>query len=156
MAKMELDMLDRRILELLQEDGRRLNTELADATGLTPAPCLRRVKRLEQHGVIQAYEARLDASKLGIDLAVFVTIRLDKQGTEQFEAFTELMSTRLEVQECHLLLGEGDFLLKVRIRNLAAYQRFLLEHITGTPGVRSMHSAIAIQTAKESARLVVR
>lgn len=153
MAQIELDSVAKKILGLLQKNGRSLNTELADEVGLTPAPCLRRVKRLEQDGIIKSYEARLDASKLGLDLTVFVTIGLNQQETKLFDSFTELMSARPEVQECHLLLGEGDFLLKVRVKNLAAYQGFLLEHVTGTPGVRSVRSAIAIKTAKESALL---
>lgn len=153
MAQIDLDIVDKNILKQLQINGRKLNTELADDVGLTPAPCLRRVKRLEQAGIIQGYEAKLDATKLGIDLTVFVTIALDQQDTKLFESFTKLMCSRPEVQECHLMLGEGDFLLKVRVKNLEAYQRFLLEHITGSPGVRSVHSAIAIKTDKETSQL---
>ena len=155
MSLIELDLVDKKILRQLQDNGKKLNTELADEVGLTPAPCLRRVKRLEQEGVIDRYEAKLNAKKLGIDLTVFVTVTLDQQDTKLFESFTQAMCEKAEVQECHLILGEGDFLLKIRVKDLEEYQKFLLEHVTGSHAVRSVHSAIAIKTDKESSQLAI-
>lgn len=153
MTKINLDIVDKQILKCLQEDGRIANTDLADKVRLTPAPCLRRVKRLEKEQIIQSYEAKLNAKKLGLDLMIFVTVSLDKQDTKLFESFTELMSNRPEVQECHLILGEGDFLIKVRVKDLDAYQDFLLKYVTGSSGVRNVNSAIVLQTNKESSYL---
>ena len=155
MAAVELDTTDRRILEVLQRDARIPNTLLADEVGLTPAPCLRRVRRLEESGVIARYAALLDAPKLGLGLTVFVTVTLDRQTKSSYDDFARKMRARPEVLECFLMLGERDFLLKVVVADLEAYQRFYLEHLTAIPGVRNIVSSIAIREEKRSTELPI-
>ncbi len=155
MAQVELDTVDQKILDILQQDGRIPNTELADEIGLTPAPTLRRVRRLEDEGVIKRYVALLDARQVGCDLTVFVDVSLDKQTKPGFQTFAEHMSKRPEVLECYLCLGESDFLLKVCVPNLDAYQRFLVDVLAAIPGVRNTNSTIIVKTEKNTTSLPV-
>ena len=153
MAQTVLDAIDRRILEVLQERGRLPNTELADEVGLTPAPCLRRVKRLEDEGIISRYVALLDAKKIGRELTVFVHVTLDKQTKRGFTTFAEKMRARPEVLECYFCLGEYDFLLKVVVPDLATYQRFLVDVLAAMPEVSNTNSTIAAKQEKHTTRL---
>jgi Lrp/AsnC family leucine-responsive transcriptional regulator len=155
MARIELDATDRRILDILQTRGRLPNTELADEVGLTPAPCLRRVRRLEEEGVITAYVALLDPVRVGHDLTVFVHVTLDKQTKQGFTTFAEKMRARPEVLECYFCLGEYDFLLKVVVPDLAAYQRFLVDVLAAMPEVSNTNSTIAAKQEKHTTRLPV-
>jgi Lrp/AsnC family transcriptional regulator, leucine-responsive regulatory protein len=155
MAQSELDAIDRRILEALQRNARIPNTELADEVGLTPAPCLRRVKRLEELGFISAYTALLDQKRMGLGLTVFVTVTLDRQTKSTFDDFAAKMRSSPEVLECYLILGERDFLLKIVVADLEAYQRFYLEKLTRAPGVRNINSIIAVNEEKRSTVLSV-
>jgi len=152
MAQMLLDAIDRQILDILQERGRIPNTELADEVGLTPAPCLRRVKRLEDEGVIHRYVALLDPKKIGREFTVFVSVSLDKQTKRAFETFAEKMRDRPEVLECYFLLGEADFLLKVIVPDLDSFQRFLVDVLAAMPEVSNTKSTIAVKQEKYTTR----
>ncbi len=152
-VRAELDEIDRRILGILQRDARIPNTELADEVGLTPAPTLRRVRRLEEEGVIRRYVALLDPKKVGRDLTVFVDVSLDKQTKPGFETFAEQMRRSPEVLECYLSLGESDFILKVCVPDLDAYQRFLVDVLAAIPGVRNTSSTIVVRQEKYTTSL---
>lgn len=155
MAQTELDAIDRRILEVLQRNARIANTDLADEIGLTPAPCLRRVKRLEELGFIAGYTAVLDHKRVGLGLTVFVTVTLDRQTKRTYDDFAAKMRAAPEVLECYLILGERDFLLKIVVADLEAYQRFYLEVLTLAPGVRNINSIIAVNEEKRTTALPI-
>ena len=155
MAQTELDAIDRRILEVLQRNARIANTDLADEVGLTPAPCLRRVKRLEELGFIAGYTAVLDHKRVGLGLTVFVTVTLDRQTKRTYDDFAAKMRAAPEVLECYLILGERDFLLKIVVADLDAYQRFYLEVLTLAPGVRNINSIIAVNEEKRTTALPI-
>jgi Lrp/AsnC family leucine-responsive transcriptional regulator len=155
MALTELDATDRRILAVLQRNARIANTELADEVGLTPAPCLRRVKRLEELGLIAGYTALLDHKRVGLGLTVFVTVTLDRQTKRTYDDFAAKMRAAPEVLECYLILGERDFLLKIVVADLEAYQRFYLEVLTRAPGVRNINSIIAVNEEKRTTVLPI-
>ncbi len=148
MAQIELDSIDHKILELLLSNARIPNTELADEVGLTPAPCLRRVKRLEDAGVIEGYSARLNPASLGLGLTVFVSVTLDRQTKGSYDTFAQKIKTHPEVLECYLLLGERDFLLKIMVADLAAYQKFYLNQLTTISGIRNINSSIVVKEEK--------
>ncbi len=146
----DLDLIDKKILEGLQRNARIANTDLADEVGLTPAPCLRRVRRLEEDGFISGYTALLDAKKVGVGLTVFVMVTLDRQTKGTYDDFATKIRSRAEVLECYLILGDRDFLLKVCVADLEAYQKFYLEHLTRISGVRNINSIIAVSEEKRS------
>ncbi len=148
MAQIELDSIDHQILEVLGRNARIPNTELADEIDLTPAPCLRRVKRLEDLGVIQGYSVRINPVSLGLGLTVFVSVTLDRQTKGSYDTFAQKIKIHPEVQECYLLLGERDFLLKVVVSDLEAYQKFYLNHLTTVTGVRNINSSIVVKEEK--------
>lgn len=149
----DLDPTDRQILSILQRDARIANTELADEIGLTPAPTLRRVRRLEEEGVIHRYVALLDPKLVNRDLMVMVRVTLDKQTKQGFQDFAEQMRSRPEVLECYLCLGDTDYLLKVCVPNLDAYQRFLVDVLAAIPGVRNTDSTIVVKQEKYTTSL---
>ncbi len=144
-----LDETDVKILELLQKNARIPNTELADAVNLTPAPCLRRVKRLEQDGYILGYHAALAPDKLEGGLLVLVMVTLDRQTKAGYEHFAQQMRQHPQVLECHLLLGDRDFLLKVRVKDLQTYQQFYLRELTNLEGIRNINSMIVVDAVFE-------
>ena len=150
-----LDAIDKKILAVLQRNARIANTDLADEVGLTPAPCLRRVRRLEEEGFIAGYTALLDAKKIGMGLTVFVMVTLDRQTKNTFDDFAQKMRSRAEVLECYLMLGDKDFLLKVCVADLEAYQNFYLDHLTRIAGVRNINSIIAVSEEKRSTVLPI-
>lgn len=153
MPSFDLDAIDRRILAALQEEGRLSNVELADRVGLSPSPCLRRVRALEAAGVIRGYRAVLDRGSLGLGLTVFVGIKVERHREEPARAFREAVLALPEVIACHLVSGEADFLLQVVVPDLAAYERFLLDELLRLPWVADIRSNFAIQTVKDEARL---
>ncbi len=150
---MELDAIDRRILRALQRDGRLQNVELAKQVGLSPSPCLRRVRLLEEAGIIERYVALLNPSKIGMGLTVFVRVWLTGQDAETVDRFTESVKKLPEVVECHLMAGDCDFLLRVVAADLDAYRRFQMEHLTRIPGVQSVKTDIPMQKIKLSTEL---
>jgi Lrp/AsnC family leucine-responsive transcriptional regulator len=153
MPKMKLDAIDRRILAALQRDARISNVELADAVGLSPSPCLRRVRMLEEAGVIEGYHAGIDRSAIGLGLTVFIAIKVERHHDEEATAFREAVVRLPQVVSCHLVSGESDFLLQVVLPDLAAYERLLLDVLLKLPAVKDIRSNFAIQTVKGRAPL---
>jgi Lrp/AsnC family transcriptional regulator, leucine-responsive regulatory protein len=149
----DLDRIDRRILQVLQEDGRIQNVELAEKVGLSPSPCLRRVKHLEESGVIEKYVAMLNAPKVGLGLTVFVRIWLKSQDAQTIEAFTAEVLQLDEIVECHLMVGDCDFLLRVVAADLDAYRKFQGEYLTRIKGVQSVKSELPMQKIKMTSKL---
>ncbi|SDK90124.1 transcriptional regulator, AsnC family [Pseudomonas delhiensis] len=153
MPNHKLDAYDHRILAALQRDGRLSNVQLAEAIGLSPSPCLRRVRLLEEAGVIRRYGADLDRDQVGLGLTVFVGIKVERHHEEHAEAFRQAVIDLPEVISVHLVSGESDFLLQVVVPDLRAYERFLTGTLLKLPGVSDIRSNFAISTLKESAPL---
>jgi Lrp/AsnC family leucine-responsive transcriptional regulator len=145
-APLKIDRIDRRILDCLQQDGGLSNQELAEKVGLSPSPCLRRVKALEEAGVILRRVTLLDRKKLGLSLTVILNIGMDRHTPERFEKFEETVAGFPEVQECYLVTGQtADYQLKVVVPDMDAYQAFLLGKITRIPGVSGVHSSFVLR-----------
>ncbi|WIT13337.1 Lrp/AsnC family transcriptional regulator [Paucibacter sediminis] len=143
---MELDRIDRQILQVLQEDGRIANQELADRVGLSPSPCLRRVRALEEAGVIAGYRALLDAKKLGLSLMALVHISMDLHTPERFANFEASVRLLPEVLECLLITGQqADYQLKLVVRDMDHFQSLLLGKLTRIQGVTGVHSSFVLQ-----------
>ena len=145
---MAFDRIDRQILELLQDDGRMTNVELAERVGLTAPPCLRRVRALEEQGAIKGYHASLDAATLGYPITVFALVSLRSQAEQDLTAFEEYIEAIPEIRECHMLNGEIDFILKIVATDLKAFQDILTTHLTPAPNVASVKTSLTIRTAK--------
>jgi DNA-binding Lrp family transcriptional regulator len=145
---MTLDRIDREILALLQQDGRMTNVELADRVGLTAPPCLRRVRALEQAGVIRGYHADCDPALLGFPITVFAMVSLRSQAERDLAAFEEHVAAIPEVRECHMLNGEIDFILKIVATDLESFQRILTTRLTAAPNVAGVKTSLTIRTAK--------
>ncbi|MDJ0861455.1 MAG: Lrp/AsnC family transcriptional regulator [Gammaproteobacteria bacterium] len=153
---MGLDRYDRRILRVLQEKGRVSNQDLADSIGLSPSPCLRRVRALEESGLIVGYRALLDARKLGLTLLALVHISMDRHTPERFARFDAAVRELPEVLECLLITGqEADYQLKVVVRDMEAYQSLLLDKITRIEGVSGVHSSFVLRRVVERTALPV-
>ena len=153
---MNLDRYDRRILEVLQQDGRISNQDLADRIGLSPSPCLRRVRALEESGLILGYRALLDARRLGLTLLALVHISMDRHTPERFARFDAAVSELPEVLECLLITGqEADYQLKVIVRDMEAYQALLLNKITRIEGVSGVHSSFVLRRVVERTALPI-
>jgi Lrp/AsnC family leucine-responsive transcriptional regulator len=151
-----LDRFDRRILEVLQQDGRISNQDLADRIGLSPSPCLRRVRALEESGIIAGYRAVLDARKLGLSLIAFVSISMDRHTPERFANFDATVADLPEVLECSLITGrDADYQLKVIVRDMEAFQELLLNKITRIDGVSGVHSSFVLRQVLERTALPV-
>lgn len=151
----QLDRLDRRILAVLQQDGRIQNVELARRVGLSPSPCLRRVRLLEEAGIIERYVALLDAAKVGAGFTVFARVWLAAQDEDTVSGFVEQVRSFPEVLECYLMAGDCDFLLRVAVADLDAYRRFQVEHLNRIKGVQSVKTDIPMQEIKHSWELPV-
>ena len=143
-----LDSIDRRLLAELQDEGRVTNVDLARRVGLTAPPCLRRVRALEEAGVIRGYHADLDASSLGFTITVFAMVSLKSQAEEDLRAFENHIKGLAEVRECHMLNGEIDFILKIVSKDLQSFQEFLTSRLTPAPNVASVKTSLTIRTAK--------
>lgn len=144
-----LDRIDRKILHELQQDGRLPNVELARRVGLSPTPCLERVRKLEQDGFILGYFARVDPNKVGAALLVFVEITLSKTSPEDFDEFSKAVQKADEILECHLVSGSFDFLLKTRVANMAAYRELLGETLLRLPSVRESRTYVVMEEVKQ-------
>ena len=149
----DLDAIDRRILTELQADARISNAALAEAVGLSPSPCLRRVRALEAAGVIRRYAALLEPAEVGLPISVFVQVTLERQIDRALETFETAIQDRPEVMECYLMTGDADYLLRVVVSDLNAYERFLKEHLTRVSGVASIKSSFALNQVKYSTAL---
>ncbi|QET00924.1 MULTISPECIES: Lrp/AsnC ligand binding domain-containing protein [Cupriavidus] len=150
-----LDKLDRRILTLLQSDGRMSMKDLAEAVGLTITPCIERVKRLERDGVIMGYYARLNPTLLGSGLLVFVEISLGNKAGNMFDKFRREVLRIPEVLECHLVSGDFDYLIKARIREIAEYRRLLGDILLQLPGAAQSKSYVVMEEIKETLEIMV-
>src|SRR5450631_3107828 len=153
MPKSGLDAIDRRIVTELQADGRLTNLELAGRVGLSPSPCLRRVKRLEREGYIEGYRAALRRDRIGLGFSVFLGIKIDGHTNERALQFEKAVVAMPEVVACHLVSGEADYFLEVVVPDLDHYRRFLVDKLLDLPIVREVRSNIAIQTLKAGAPL---
>jgi Lrp/AsnC family leucine-responsive transcriptional regulator len=153
---MQLDRYDRQILELLQQDGRISNQDLADRIGLSPSPCLRRVRTLEESGLITGYRALLDAKKLGLSLMALIHISMDQHTPERFTNFETQIGAIPEVLECLLITGQSaDYQLKVVVRDMDGYQELLLDRITRIQGVTGVHSSFVLRRVVDKTALPV-
>jgi Lrp/AsnC family transcriptional regulator, leucine-responsive regulatory protein len=153
MPKCELDAIDRRIVTELQANARLSNIELADKVGLSPSPCLRRVKRLEREGYIDGYRAALGRARIGLGFSVFLGVKINAHANEEAQRFEKAVVEMPEVVACHLVSGEADYFLEVVVPELEDYQRFLVGKLLNLPIVREVRSNIAIQTLKAGAPL---
>jgi Lrp/AsnC family leucine-responsive transcriptional regulator len=153
MLKYNLDAIDRRIVAELQTDARLSNVQLAEKVGLSPSPCLRRVKRLEQAGYIEGYRAALRRDRVGLGFSVFVGVKIDGHANERALTFEKAVTAMPEVISFHLVSGEADYFLEVVVPNLEHYQQFLVGKLLNLPIVREVRSNIAIQTLKAGAPL---
>ena len=151
---MRIDSYDRRILEVLQKDGRISNQDLAERIGLSPSPCLRRVRALEEAGVIAGYRAVLDAKALGLSLLALIHISMDRHTPERFANFEDRVGALPEVLECLLITGQdADYQLKVIVRDMEAYQALLLNKITRIEGVSGVHSSFVMRRVIDTTAL---
>ena len=147
MARVKLDRIDFKILRDLQDNGRMTNVELAQRVGISPPPCLRRVRGLEQVGCIRGYHADIDPQQLGFGVTVFANVGLHSQAENDLVAFETLVQSWPEVRECHMLAGETDFLLKIVATDWDSYQKFLTSRLTPAPNVSVVKSSLAIRSA---------
>jgi Lrp/AsnC family leucine-responsive transcriptional regulator len=153
---MKIDRYDQHILEVLQEDGRINNQDLADRIGLSPSPCLRRVRALEESGLIEGYRAMLDAKKLGLSLMALIHISMDKHTPERFANFESEVTVLPEVLECLLITGQdADYQLKVAVRDMDHYQFLLLNKLTRIEGVTGVHSSFVLRKVVSRTKLAV-
>ena len=151
-----LDRYDQQILEVLQQEGRLSNQELAERIGLSASPCLRRVRALEEAGIIRGYRAMLDAGKLGLSLTALLHISMDRHTPERFENFEQQIQALPEVMECLLITGQdADYQLKVVVKDMEAYQELLLNKITRIEGVSGVHSSFVMRKVVEKTALPV-
>ncbi|MFZ9504162.1 MAG: Lrp/AsnC family transcriptional regulator [Cyclobacteriaceae bacterium] len=148
--KQRLDDTDRKILELLQQDSNITNAQLAHAIGLSPAPTLERVKKLEHSGVIKGYHARVDAAAVGIGVSTFVLVNLKGHNKENITRFTKAIAEIPEVVECHHVTGQADFMLRIVCADIPAYQSLMLERVTNIDVVDNMQSMVILSTFKDS------
>jgi Lrp/AsnC family leucine-responsive transcriptional regulator len=146
-----LDAIDVAILDALQCDGRLPMVALAKVVGLSATPCAERVRALEAAGMIDGYAARLDATRLGLGLLVFIEIAIDRTSQDAFDQFRRAIDRIPQVQECHMVAGGFDYLLKVRVADMTAYRAFLGEVLSGVPGIRETHTYAVMERVKESA-----
>ena len=148
MPRYRFDAIDRRILSALQRDATLTNVQLAEEAGLSPSPCLRRVRLLEEAGAIAGYHATLGRTAVGLGLTVFVGIKVERHRDADADAFRTAVAALPEVVSCHLVSGDIDFLLQIVVPDLAAYERLLLDTLLRLPGVADIRSSFAIQTVK--------
>jgi Lrp/AsnC family leucine-responsive transcriptional regulator len=171
MANIEMDAIDRRILAILQADGRLSNQEIAERVNLSPSPCLRRIRRLEESGIIRGYVALLDAQRLGLDLLAYVNVRLEKRsvpttsprsdgtpvrvGTTHAELFRAAVQSWPEVVACHAMTGDMDYLLRVQVEDMAHFSRFVQDRLLHHPSVIDVKSSFSLETFKETTALPI-
>ena len=145
---MKLDAIDVRILKALQANADISNVELAETVGLSPSPCLARVRALEQAGYIGRYVSLLDALKVGLKVSVFIQVALEKQVEKALENFENAIRERPEVMECYLMTGEADYLLRVLVPDIQALEVFILQFLSRVPGVGNIKSSFALKQVK--------
>jgi Lrp/AsnC family leucine-responsive transcriptional regulator len=160
MAKMELDKTDRKILSILQSDGRLTNQEVAERINLSPSPCLRRIKSLEETGVIRQYVALLDPDKIGLGLLAYVNVRLEKHSNTSAGSshspradFAASVANWPEVVACYAMTGEMDYLLRVHVEDMEHFSHFMMETLLKHPAVLDVKSSFALQRIKDTTAL---
>lgn len=144
----QLDEVDSRILAELQRNGRLSNQDLAVKVGISASPCWRRVRALEERGVIKAYAALVDPAALGLHVSVFTQVSLERQEEKALQVFETAVCEWPEILECYLMTGDADYLLRVVVSNLAAYEQFLMQKLTRIPGIASIKSSFALRSVK--------
>jgi DNA-binding Lrp family transcriptional regulator len=154
MAK-NLDRLDRRILDELQADARISNQELAKRVGLSPAPCWRRLRRLEKEGLIAGHVTLLDAAAIGLPILVYAMVLLENHHPESVKQFDQMIADRPEVLECHSMSGTNDYLLRIVASSIEAYEKFMTTHLLQLRAVRSVNTSFVLRTKKFTTRLPV-
>ncbi len=148
MSNIEIDAVDRKILAALQEDANETNVRLAERVGLSPSPCLARVRQLEESGVIVKRVALLDPLKVGAAISVFIQVTLDKQTEPALDRFENAISRLPEVMECYLMTGEADYLLRVVVADIVDLQNFIVGRLSKTAGVANIRSSFALKQVK--------
>jgi Lrp/AsnC family transcriptional regulator, leucine-responsive regulatory protein len=154
-AALPLTRTDRRLLEILQRDGRLTNLELASRVNLSPSACLRRVRALEEAGVIRSYAAIVDPKRVGLGLLAFVNLKLEKRGRMPTDAFARAVKDWPEVLGCHALTGDMDYLLRVHVADLDHFSRFVMESLLKHPGVLDVKSSFVLDEVKETTALPI-
>ncbi|MFC3680942.1 Lrp/AsnC family transcriptional regulator [Bacterioplanoides pacificum] len=145
-SPVSLDRTDKRILQLLQQDGSLSNQELAERVGLSPSPCSRRVRALEDNGIIEGYRAHVDARRLGLTLMALISVSMDRHTPDRFEQFESILRDCPEVLECYLITGQtADYVVKVLVRDMEGFQQFLLGTLTRIEGVSGVHSSFVMR-----------
>lgn len=152
---LELDLIDRRILDALQRDGSLSAADIGHRLGLSTTTCWRRIQQLDKAGVIKRRVALLDREALGLDVVVFVQVRLSTQGRDAIAQFDAAIRDRPEVLDCYTLTGEWDFCLRIVTRDMKEYEAFFLDHLSKIPNVQSVNSSIAVTVIKESTALPI-
>ena len=148
-----MDQTDKRILKALQQNGKLQNNELAQVIGLSPSPCLRRVKQLEDDGIIEKYVALVDPAKVNLGLTVFARIWLKSQDAETVDQFVDAIQDMPEVVECQLMAGDCDFFLRIVVADLEAYRQFQIHHLNKISGLQNVKTEIPLQKIKQTTEL---
>ena len=146
----KLDAIDRKILAALQEDGRMTTQQLADRVGLSASPCARRIRVLDESGIIKGYVAVVDQVAVGLPISVFASVKLERQREEELDRFAEAVSRWPEVVDCYLMTGQRDYLLRIVVPDLASYERFIKDKLSRLKGVASIESSFALGQVKRS------
>lgn len=155
MPEAKIDTIDRKILALLQQDAHMTMEKLSEAVGLSPSPCARRVRNLEASGVIKRYVAVVDQEKAGLPVSVFASIRLERQREDELDRFAKAIARWPEIVECYLMTGQRDYLLRIVVKDLPAYEAFLKRTLTRLDGVASIESSFALSQVKHAQALPV-
>jgi Lrp/AsnC family leucine-responsive transcriptional regulator len=150
---MQLDRIDCRILELLQQDGRLTNAELAERVALSPSPCLRRVRALEEAGVLRQYVALVDPAQVGLGLLAYVVVKLEKRGKMPVDEFSRAVQAWPEVVACYAMTGDMDYLVRVQVEDLEHFSRFVLDRLLQQPGVIDVKSNFVLERIKDTTAL---
>lgn len=153
MPNMELDAIDRKILRLLQANGKVTIGELAEKVGLSPSPCARRVRNLEKDRIIKGYTAIVDQTRVGLPISAFASIKLERQGEEDLDRFEQAVSRWREVLDCYLMTGQRDYLLRIVVSDLKAYERFIKDKLTRLDNLASIETSFALGQVKRSESL---
>jgi len=149
-AGLKLDKIDRKILDILQSNAKITNAQLSKEIGLSPAPTLERVKKLENSGIIKSYHAKLDTDKIGMGVGTFVYVTLKGHNKQNIEVFIDAISNIDEIIECHHVTGSGDFVLKVIAADISSYQKLMLERVSDISVVDNLQSMVILSTFKDS------
>ncbi|WNC66976.1 Lrp/AsnC family transcriptional regulator [Thalassotalea psychrophila] len=153
---MSLDRVDKQILQLLQQDGSLSSAEIAEQVGLTPPPCWRRIKKLQDNGYIDKCVNLLNAKKLGLGVTVFATIKLSAHGKENVETFREKITSYEEVMECYILLGGIDVLVKMNVASVESYHELFFRRLSQIPGVQEVNSSVVVERVKDTTELPIK